>query len=248
MPLVTILLVLCIVVFEPFYEIKVDAYMTVDGFTSRIRTSSRHVGGSSVNQGDELFLATAVPKLVVFDLDGCLWRPEMYELIHFSGGKGAPFRLSDDDKNVILTVAGEPVQLLKDVREVMRELYVEPQWKNVAVGISSRTDAPHWARELLKMFSVEYDGGEFVLDDIFQDGPIEMKGDSKIQHFHRISRKTNIALEEMVFFDNEYGNCESVASLGVTVGYCPGGVCKGIWKTTLEAYPAKQGQVVRLLS
>ena len=31
-----------------------------------------------------------VPKLMVFDLDGCLWDPEMYELI---GCGGSPFTL-----------------------------------------------------------------------------------------------------------------------------------------------------------
>lgn len=198
--------------------------------------------GSPNPSGDE----PDMPRLVVFDLDGCLWRPEMYELIHFMGNKGAPFRPSEHDKNVLLSVGEEPVQLLKDVRDVMRELYLEPQWKDIPVGISSRTDAPHWARELLQKFSVQHDGGEFVLGEVFRNGPIEMRGDSKVKHFHRIARETNIAMEDMLFFDNELGNCESVASLGVTVGYCPGGVSKEIWQAALKAFPAKRGDVVEL--
>jgi magnesium-dependent phosphatase 1 len=233
------------------FIIKADAWIPVHGFVAgtsgRKMTRNGQRSTTNTTPGDDATTAKyAVPKLVVFDLDGCLWRPEMYELVHFSGGKGAPFRPSEHDKNVLLTVAGEPVHLLKDVREVMRELYLDPQWQSVMVGISSRTDAPHWARELLQKFTVSHEGGSFVLDDVFQNGPIEMKGDSKIQHFRRIAQATNISLEEMVFFDNEYGNCESVAGLGVTVGYCPGGVCKLIWKATMEAFPAKRGKVVRL--
>ena len=33
------------------------------------------------------------PKAVVFDLDGCVWRPEMYEL----WGGGAPFKDNGDN-------------------------------------------------------------------------------------------------------------------------------------------------------
>jgi magnesium-dependent phosphatase 1 len=226
--------------------LTVGAFNPVKPICSRM---ARHIDGSrrwgSPNPS-EVIEPNNTPKLIVFDLDGCLWRPEMYELIHFMGNKGAPFRPSEHDMNVLLTVGDEPVQLLKDVREVMRELYLEPQWKNVPVGISSRTDAPHWARELLGKFSVQHEKGEFVLDEVFRNGPIEMQFDSKIEHFHRIAQETNIAMEDMVFFDNEYGNCESVAGLGVTVGYCPGGVSKDIWQAALEAFPAKRGVVVEL--
>ena len=33
-------------------------------------------------------MTTALPKVVVFDLDGCVWDPEMYQL----WGGGAPFK------------------------------------------------------------------------------------------------------------------------------------------------------------
>lgn len=212
------------------------------GSDSRLWASTTPSSSRSSNNCSE----DGLPKLVIFDLDGCLWRPEMYELVHFSGKKGAPFTPAEHDDNVLLTVAGEPVQLLKDVREVMKELYLEPRWNDILVGISSRTDAPHWAKELLEKFSVRHDSGEFVLEDVFRNGPIEMRSDSKVQHFQRIARTTNIGFEDMIFLDNEYGNCESVAALGVTVGYCPGGVSREIWQATLDAFPAGRGKVVRL--
>lgn len=183
---------------------------------------------------------TQIPKLVLFDLDGCLWRPEMYELLYFSRGKGAPFTPSEHDKNVLLTVAGEPVQLLKNVREVLFELHSDPKWENTKVGISSRTDAPDWARELLSKFQLP-DGT--ALEEVFQ-GPIEIRGDSKVKHFRRIAAATGVSFEDMVFFDNEFGNCESVADLGVTVGYCPGGVSTKIWEQTLQAFPAPRGKIL----
>lgn len=208
---------------------------------SRLYSTSSSNSDESSSTGE-----MCLPKLVVFDLDGCLWSPEMYELIYFMGNQGAPFTPCKQDKNVMRTVGGQPVKLLKDVREVMKEIYLEPKWRHVLVGISSRTNAPHWAKELLEKFLVSHDNGEFVLDDVFRNGPIEMRGDSKIQHFHRINQATNISFDDMVFFDNEYGNCESVADLGVTVGYCPGGVSKEIWQATLQAFSTKRGQLVQL--
>ena len=54
-------------------------------------------------------LAEGLPKAVVFDLDGCLWSPDMYML----WGGGAPFSLrSDGDLD---DSRGTRVHLLGDV-------------------------------------------------------------------------------------------------------------------------------------
>jgi magnesium-dependent phosphatase 1 len=222
--------------------------------------------GSSSNNISENNNAVGrtLPKLVIFDLDGCIWRPEMYELLYFMGGYGAPFEPSKEDPNILLSCKGQPVYLLGDVRVIMRELYRDPQWEGVQVGISSRTNEPNWARELLNKFVVMDDdlmAGEsavsddnscgssrsFVLSDVF-NGPIQMASDSKLDHFNRIQQQTKIAMEDMIFLDNELGNCRMVASLGVTVGYCPGGITKKLWDATLQAFPAPLGKNIVQLS
>eukprot|EP00562_Extubocellulus_spinifer_P027649 CAMPEP_0178639846 /NCGR_PEP_ID=MMETSP0698-20121128/15691_1 /TAXON_ID=265572 /ORGANISM="Extubocellulus spinifer, Strain CCMP396" /LENGTH=276 /DNA_ID=CAMNT_0020280227 /DNA_START=23 /DNA_END=853 /DNA_ORIENTATION=+ len=190
------------------------------------------------------------PKAIIFDLDGCLWRPEMYELVWFSKGQGAPFT-PDPDANdgTLLSVAGEPVRLIGNVRDVMRELYESPDWEGVAVGISSRTDEPDWARELLRKFEIA-EGGDaaaqhpIVLQDVFEQGPVEIAKDGKIKHFQRIANKLGISFGDMLFFDNESGNCKEVARLGVTVAYCPDGVTNQIWEVALEAFPQTGGEVI----
>ena len=55
-------------------------------------------------------------KAVVFDLDGCVWDPEMYEL----WGGGSPFTLQEGGD--LKDVRGTPVRLLGAMRRVMREL------------------------------------------------------------------------------------------------------------------------------
>ena len=190
------------------------------------------------------------PKAIIFDLDGCLWRPEMYELVYFSGGRGAPFTPDPSDPKQLRTIGNEPVYLLGNVREIFQELYQggKGRFEGVQVGISSRTDEPDWARELLLKFKIKNDEGtSFSLGDVFENscGPIEIEKDSKVEHFHRICNSCGVKMEEILFFDNELGNCRQVAQLGVTVAYCPDGVTSEIWRYALdEAFPVSDGRVI----
>eukprot|EP00980_Cylindrotheca_fusiformis_P016988 scaffold5166_cov152-Cylindrotheca_fusiformis.AAC.1 len=177
------------------------------------------------------------PKLIAFDLDGCLWKPEMYELSWY--GKGSPFK--PDGKGNMISAGGEKVRLLGNVREIFSELYRRQD--EVLVGISSRTDEPSWSRELLDKFLL--DDGKTSMASVL-NGPIEISYDNKRDHFRRISRKTGIAVEDMVFFDNERGNCADVARLGVTVAYVPNGVTKKLYQSALDAFPAPKGKVVNI--
>ena len=188
-----------------------------------------------------------LPRAILFDLDGCLWTPEMYEIVYFMGGQGAPFREDPKNKGGLLTVGNQPVRLLGDVRAVFEEIYREPKFDNVLIGVSSRTDEPDWARELLDKFQVttnDASKGSVSLIGVL-NGPIEIAKDSKVEHFRRIHSQTGIDYQDMVFFDNEYGNCEKVASLGVSVVYCPNGVTNKLWKQCLETeFPRNDGSVI----
>ena len=175
----------------------------------------------------------AKPKAVIFDLDGCLWYPEMY-MMSWRGG-GAPFVPKGD---AMVSQAGEAVTLLGDVRAVVAELRAD--WPDAVVGISSRTDEPAWARELLEKFRVE----DFALGDAFDARAVQISKDSKVAHFERIAAATSIPFEDMLFFDNELGNLRAVTMLGVTCAYCPEGVDDAIWREALAAFPAPAGDVV----
>ena len=54
-----------------------------------------------------------LPKLLVFDLDGCLWEPEMYEL-----HGGSPFTLRPNDGD-LTDRNGTHIELIGDVRQIM---------------------------------------------------------------------------------------------------------------------------------
>ena len=177
--------------------------------------------------------ATSRPKAVVFDLDGCLWYPDMYML----WGGGAPFKVASD--GALIDSIGQRVTMMGAVPQILLELKTQPGWRSVVVGVASCTDEPNWAQECMTKFMV--DGGEYSIKDVVQVEEIH-KG-NKRSHLKSIAERTGIALDEMLFLDNEWGNCQDVSSIGVTVAYTPDGVTREAWDKALAGYPAP-GEVI----
>jgi magnesium-dependent phosphatase 1 len=104
------------------------------------------------------------PRVVVWDLDGTVWSPEMYEL---SGG--APFRVGDDGTSVV-DRRGQVVRLLGDVLKVLQRLREE--MPHVRVGIASTCDEPEWAFEVLRVMRGVKEGES--LGDMFHTDIVEI--------------------------------------------------------------------------
>ena len=108
------------------------------------------------------------------------------------------------------------------------------------LAISSRTDQPDWARELLGKFTLS--SGKTLQERM--TGPWILEStERKVLHFQRLSDTTGIPLANMMFFDNDIGNCKSVSRLGVTVGFCPKGIDREIFDKTMSKFPVKWGVV-----
>ena len=150
----------------------------------------------------------------------------MYEL----WGGGSPFTVKDGD---LIDSAGTRVRLLGSVRKILYELRNQERWRDTCVAVASCTDEPGWADECLSKFAI---GGGECIKDVVQEEDIYKA--NKRKHLTRLSERTNIQLEDMIFFDNERGNCFDVASIGVTVACVPHGVTAEAWERALEKFPA----------
>ena len=181
-----------------------------------------------------------IPKVFVFDLDGCCWDPEMYEL----WGGGAPFKENNDgtlaDRN------GTRVRLLGDVKNILHDLKTDPKYSDSIVAVASTCDEPSWARECIRKFDV---GGGLKMFDVFQEDVTEIyKAYGKDEHMREIAKKTGVSLEEMIFFDNQTNNTSCVAGMqGPTVVYTPRGVTREMFDLGLDRFPAP-GQVIGMSS
>lgn len=60
----------------------------------------------------------------------------------------------------------------------------------------------------------------------------------KKKHFHKIQQESGIAFSDMLFFDNQMDNVESVMELGVHCVYTPRGLTWQHWNDGLSLYHA----------
>ena len=80
-------------------------------------------------------------------------------------------------------------------------------------------------------------------DDVFAHKEI-YKAYSKEEHFQALAEKSGIALEEMVFYDNQMNNMNAVSRLPVTCVYTPQGVTRALFDKSLQLFPAP-GKIIK---
>jgi len=140
--------------------------------------------------------SVTVPKVLVFDLDGCVWDPEMYELW---GKGGSPFKVLKDGN--LSDRSGTTVRLLGDIRKIMNDFKTDPTWSSSVIAVASSCDEPDWARECIQKFAIGFDD-KFTLKDVFSPNHIEIYKKTKDHHLRSIQDKcgNDISFKDMIFF------------------------------------------------
>ena len=165
----------------------------------------------------------------------------MYQL----WGGGAPFRKTPD-ADALLDASGAAVKLCGNTRQILREIRTQQAWREIDAKVAyvSCTDEPAWADECLRKFTLGPDaeggdGGEgagSAATTLKECGDFEeIYKSNKKAHFTRLQKKTGVAFEEMIFFDNEKHNCTSVSQLGVVCVHCQR-VERAVWRQGLEKF------------
>ncbi len=141
-------------------------------------------------------------KLVVFDLDFTLWD---------AGGTwcdctNPPYKRMN---NHVVDSNGSIITLYPEVRDILNQL----KEQNMTMALASRTSAPSWAKELLRLFEIEH---YFAFQEIYPS--------SKLKHFKQLQSDSGIHYSDMVFFDDEMRNITEVGTLGVHAVFVDDGV------------------------
>ncbi|KAG7387114.1 Magnesium-dependent phosphatase 1, partial [Phytophthora pseudosyringae] len=198
-----------------------------------------------------------IPRLVVFDLDFTLWYPEMYELW------GAPFK-KNAATGAVTDCKGEQVHFFGAVHAVLSILETDPQFRDTTeVAVASRTTEPKWAKTCMRLMDVDI--GDVTSKDEAEEEEEEKSEQedeeaekkslqsvvdyeaiyprNKRVHFEQLKKDSGIPYEDMLFFDNEYGNVHDIQELGVTSAYCPQGLTEGSWIQGMEEFQAAKRKV-----
>jgi magnesium-dependent phosphatase 1 len=166
-----------------------------------------------------------LPAMIVFDLDNTLWTPELYQLQrklqHRANNKKTPLAGTP--------LAGTDIHLFPGAQYAI-EAIRNGEFPNTKFAVASRTQQVDWANDLLDQFHVR---------DIFDY--VEIFPAHKKAHFKNIAHASGISYSDMLFFDDardgKYGNCESVAELGVLSVHCPNGMeTKEVFTKALERF------------
>ena len=192
--------------------------------------------------------------LVVFDLDYTIWQPEMYQidgppkLVPVDEFRGKQKRKSNAPprqippgsatvhrSKIVTDRRGTPITVFDGASHALAEInrLKKEKMPSLRAAISSRTDEPSWAYQIMK-WVVAADGTP--LSKCFDQDLIEISYDNKARHMESLNRKTGIPFENMVFFDNEYWNIQSVEQLGVKCYHTPDGMTREHWSRCMEEF------------
>ena len=182
----------------------------------------------------------SLPRLLVFDLDACLWHPEMYEL------DGAPSSYSAAKGGVL--AGRDVVELFPGAATVLRKVLVDERFAGVKVAVASSTTEPAWANRCIELLPIDPAGqrAERMADliDYRQIYP----GSKGRQHFPALLAQSGVGYDQMCFWDDcSYGdNCAEVAlrCAGVTCVRTPEGLTDELFEAGLDAFARGERGVV----
>ncbi len=200
-----------------------------------------------------------VPRLVVFDLDMCMWSPEMYELSVVPDASSViKGNLADGQEGCIAVTSGhDRIKLFPDALKILQEFYEGKFGDEMRIAAASSADTPQAvqigraAMDLLEvspgvtMRSVFNKGWPEGFEGNMQIGRTPPLSSNKAEtHFPILRDSTGIPFDKMIFFDDcNWGNhCANVERMcpGVVTMRTPRGLQMSEFRRCMELYEKKE--------
>ena len=176
-----------------------------------------------------------LPTMIIFDLDFCIWLPEMHELsgmpsVEVEGpldpdgdfgttplgcvGLSIPKRRRNGRGRTIPSWeldddydGDETVRLFDGARRALRELALNPRYRGIVLACASSSLEPSYSYACLDKLEVLPD---LTLRDMFSYDEVGRTGKlspRKTTHFRELHRESGVPYHEMLFFDDcNYGD------------------------------------------
>ena len=186
-------------------------------------------------------LKMSIPSLIVFDLDMCLWSPEMFEL------DSAPTKF--DVQRGGVKAGRDTVKLFPGAQATLLRILTDPVFQASKIAAASSTTEPGFATTCLEQIPIDPSGQrKETISDLIKYRQI-YPGSKGSNHFPRLQLELGIPYSEMIFFDdcNWGDNCKDVATScpGVTCVRTPRGLTVEEFNVGLEAYAKGKRGVIR---
>lgn len=155
-----------------------------------------------------------LPTMIVFDLDDCLWSPEMYTLhakpsipeegdLTPTGRVALPPTTTRSMRGVVgmRVPHGPTVRMFSGARHVLYELATNPKYASIILAAASSSEEPSFSYACLE--AIEILPG-LTLRKMIQYDQIGRTGQltsDKRTHFRLLHRDSHVPFEEMLFFD-----------------------------------------------
>ena len=153
---------------------------------------------------------TKLPSMIVFDLDDCLWSPEMHEL---NGLPEIPVHGELNPKSMggkrLKGVVGlqvpryrDTVMLFDGARRVLYEIATNPIYKDILLATASSSLEPSYSYACLA--GIEILPG-LTMGDMMTYNQIGRTGNlspDKTTHFRELHDESGVPYNEMLFFDD----------------------------------------------
>lgn len=222
-------------------------------------TIQRRLGLSASNFNEMRSKESLIwPKLIVFDLDMCIWSPEMYELDEIPTtasiirGKLKP----DDAEGVIAVTSGyDQIRIFPDALAILQQYQRGEFPDTVRIAAASSADTPRAVSiGRAAMGLLEVVPGVTLRQTFARGWPIGFEGNLQLgrtpplssnkaeTHFPLLKAATGIEYSDMVFFDdcNWGDHCANVAQAcpGVVTQRTPRGLRRSEWDAALTSFRA----------
>lgn len=211
--------------FPNIWQVSVDIDDLPPEVAERLEASRPAFTPKSSNFHRNLEDEYMYPELVVFDLDGVCWSPEMYQT-----RGGPPYRLKKNRMSV-LNSNKEEIRLFEAVPNVWQQLFESET--RIAVASSSQRRK---ALPLLDTFPVL--PGVSMANCVDELEMYYAKGEGKRPHIQEILKRNSDWLDpkKVLFMDDARENINSVKDLGITAVHMPRGLTERAWLEALDQY------------